>query len=93
MLPGLVHEVELELDGGNISYDIRPSERGRGYGREILRLALAECRNSGLSRVLLTTSPANERSIRVIRGNGGTELDRSISPFAGDELIRWRVML
>jgi len=84
---------KIELDGGNISYDIRPSERGRGYGREILRLALDECRKFGLSRVLLTTHPENEGSIRVIRANGGIELDRTISPFSSEELIRWQVSL
>ena len=84
---------KLELDGGNISYDVRPSERGRGYGREILRLALLECVVLGLRRALLTTSPENARSIRVIRANGGVELDRSVSPFSGEELIRWEVAL
>lgn len=26
---------KIELDGGHVSYDIRPSERGRGYGKEL----------------------------------------------------------
>jgi predicted acetyltransferase len=84
---------EIELDGGHVSYDIRPSERGRGYGRELLRLALVECRRLGLTRVLLTTAPANERSIRVIRANGGVELDRPVSPFSGHRQIRWQISL
>jgi len=25
----------IELDGGHVSYDVRPSERGRGYGKEL----------------------------------------------------------
>lgn len=84
---------EIELDGGHVSYDVRPSERGRGYGKELLRLALLECRRLGLTRVLLTTSPENERSIRVIRANGGLELDRPVSPFGGHRQIRWQISL
>lgn len=82
---------KIELDGGHVSYDVRPSERGRGYGRELLRLALVECRRLGLTRVLLTTAPDNERSIRVIRANGGVELDRPVSPFDGHRQIRWQI--
>jgi predicted acetyltransferase len=43
--------------------------------------------------VLLTTAPENERSIRVIRANGGQELDRPVSPFSGDRQIRWQITL
>jgi predicted acetyltransferase len=84
---------EIELDGGHVSYDIRPSERGRGYGRDLLRLGLVECRRLGLARVLLTTAPDNERSIRVIRANDGVELDRPVSPFRGHRQIRWQISL
>lgn len=84
---------KIELDGGHVSYDVRPSERGRGYGRELLRLALVECSRLGLRRVLLTTAPDNERSIRVIRANGGVELDRPVSPFDGQRQIRWQISL
>jgi predicted acetyltransferase len=84
---------EIELDGGNISYDVRPSERGCGYGKELLRLALAECRRLGLTRVLLTTVEENKRSIRVILANGGVELDRPVSPFDGRHQIRWKITL
>lgn len=83
----------IELDGGHVSYDVRPCERGRGYGKELLRLALAECHRLGLERVLLTTTPENERSIRVIRANGGVELDRPVSPFGGHRQIRWQIRL
>ncbi len=84
---------EIELDGGHVSYDVRPSERGLGHGRELLRLALIECRRLGLTSVLLTTAPENEPSQRVIRANGGVELDRPISPFDGKRQIRWRIEL
>ena len=55
---------KLELDGGNISYDVRPSERGN-----------------------------NVPSIRVILGNGGREIDKTISPFTGETLRRFEIRL
>lgn len=80
---------EIELDGGHISYSIRPSERRRGYGAEILRLTLAEARRRGLESVLVTTSPSNTGSIGVIRRNGGQLLDEPRSPFTGERLMRF----
>ena len=80
---------EIELDGGHISYSIRPSERRQGYGTELLRHTLLEARRSGLESVLLTTSPSNVGSIGVIERNGGQLLDRPKSPFTGEQLLRF----
>lgn len=82
---------EIELDGGHISYNIRPRERRQGYGTELLRLTLVEARRSGLESVLLTTSPSNVGSIGVIERNGGQLLDRPKSPFTGEQLLRFAV--
>jgi len=84
---------KLELDGGNISYNIRPSERRKGYGREILRLTLAEAQKQGLRRALLTAAPSNEASIRIILANGGHEIEPSTSPFSGEPLRRFEVLV
>ena len=62
---------DLELDGGNIGYDVPPAERRKGYGTELLRLTLARARAAGLSRALLTVEPANIASIKIIERNGG----------------------
>jgi predicted acetyltransferase len=64
-------DAELLLTGGHIGYDIRPSKRRRGYGTEILRLALPEARRLGLARVLVTCDEDNEGSRRIIEKNGG----------------------
>lgn len=61
----------LSLWGGHIGYTIRPSERGRGYGAEMLRLNLENCRRQGMSKVLITCSADNPASERVILANGG----------------------
>ena len=83
----------LLLDGGNIGYDVRPSERGRGVGREVLRLTLDEARLIGLRRALLTTETTNEASIRVILANGGVLSDTSVSPNTGKIMNRYWVAL
>jgi predicted acetyltransferase len=83
----------LLLDGGNIGYDVRPSERRRGIGRELLRLTLDEARRIGLSRVLLTTETTNLGSIGVILANGGAFADTTISPNTGRTLNRYWIML
>ena len=57
--------------GGHIGYTVCPGERGKGYGTAILRLALEECRHSGLDRVMLACNEKNAASIRVIEKCGG----------------------
>ncbi len=62
----------LSAWGGNIGYSIRPTERGKGYGREILRLNLEKCREMGLTKVMVTCKKDNALSEKVIIANGGT---------------------
>jgi predicted acetyltransferase len=83
----------LLLDGGNIGYEVRPSERRRGVGRELLRRMLDEARRIGLRRVLLTTETTNLGSIGVIRANGGEFADTSVSPNTGRILNRYWITL
>lgn len=61
----------LRLHGGHIGYFIRRDRRGRGYGKEALRLALAELRKLGERRALITVEANNVPSIRVVERNGG----------------------
>lgn len=57
--------------GGTIGYEIRPSKRRQGYGKELLRLGLLEAQNAGLQRVLVTCDEDNLGSKRIIEANGG----------------------
>jgi predicted acetyltransferase len=79
----------LERDGGHIGYEIRPSERRKGFGSEILRLTLEKAASIGIRRALLTTDPTNLDSIGVIRNNGGYFADTSVSPESGERLNRY----
>jgi predicted acetyltransferase len=56
---------------GHIGYSIRPSQRGKGYGTQQLRLALEACRDYGMGRALLTCDQTNEASRRTIMACGG----------------------
>ena len=83
----------LLLDGGNIGYEVRPSERRRGIGSELLRLTLNEARHIQLRRVLLTAEQTNLGSIGVILSNGGVFEDTSVSPNTGRTLNRYWITL
>lgn len=57
--------------GGHIGYEIRPSKRRLGYGKEILRLALEEAKELGITRALVTCDEDNIGSKKIIEHNGG----------------------
>ena len=61
----------LKQAGGNIGYAIRPTERGKGYGKKLLELLLPEARKMGMEKVLITVLPTNTASINVAKANGG----------------------
>lgn len=61
----------LLISGGHIGDGIRPGERGKGYGTEIVRLALIECKKLGINKVLITCDKDNVASAKTIIKNGG----------------------
>ncbi len=69
----LRHRLEgnLSLVGGHIGYEVRPSYRGRGFAKEMLRQVLLTPRAKAIGRLLLTCSPNNPASNRTILANGG----------------------
>lgn len=91
----LRHELipQLHRDGGNIGYEIRPSERGRGYGHLILARMLREARAIGLTRVLLTAATSNAASLRVIEAAGGIADGLSVSHVTGQAMRRYWIEL
>lgn len=57
--------------GGHIGDGIRPSERGKGYAIEMIRLALIECKRLGIDKVLMVCDKSNVASAKTIIKNGG----------------------
>lgn len=57
--------------GGNIGYSVLPSERNKGYAKEMLQLMIEKCRESGADKVLVTCDKNNMASSRTILANGG----------------------
>ena len=61
----------LSTWGGHIGFSVRPSERRRGYAKEMLRQLLSVCRARGMGSVLVTCGSENIASERTITANGG----------------------
>ena len=68
----------LKKIGGNIGYTIRPSERGKGYATQMLKMALQKAAELDLDEVLLTCDEDNVASRKVIEANGGELLESNV---------------
>lgn len=79
--------------GGHIGYDIRPSERGKGYGNEILALALQKAKELGIDRARLTCDIRNIPSRKVIEKNGGVFDSQIFNPEMGQDCMRYWIDL
>ncbi|MBU3143872.1 GNAT family N-acetyltransferase [Clostridium sp. CF012] len=53
--------------GGHIGYSVRRFERRKGYAKEMLIIALAECRKLEMKKVLITCDADNLASAKTIK--------------------------
>ena len=83
----------LEKYGGHIGYSIRPSERKKGYAKEMLRQTLPFCKEIGLKKVLITCIDGNIASEKVILANGGVYESTITEPSTGVRLKRFWIHL
>lgn len=68
------HSIEsdmLKKFGGHIGYNIRPSERKKGYATKMLSLALKKCQELELYNVMITCKKENIGSAKTIENNYG----------------------
>ena len=80
-------------EGGHVGYEVRPSERRRGYATRLLALVLEKVRQEDLKRLLLTCQKDNAPSIRVIEKNGGVLENEITSPRTGKPALRYWIEL
>ena len=83
----------LEKYAGHIGYSTRPSERRKGYAKEMLRLTLPFCKEIGLDRVLISCEPDNPGSRRTILANGGVYESTVHEPNEDIDLERYWITL
>lgn len=83
----------LEKYGGHIGYSIRPSERRKGYAREMLKAALPFCREIGLDKVLITCIDGNIGSEKTILAGGGVYESTVHEPNNNEDLKRFWITL
>lgn len=65
---------KIEEEFGNIGYAIRPSLRGKGYGKQLLELTVAMCDFMGMDGLTAVTKPDNYPSIRVLQSCDFSEM-------------------
>ena len=61
----------LREPGGHIGYSIRPTQRGRGYAKEQLRLGLQKAYEADINPVLITCHNTTPASRATILSQGG----------------------
>lgn len=83
----------LEDRGGHIGYNVRPSERSKGYGTKLLALTLEKAKRRGLERVLVTCHPDNVASVRIIEKNGGVLASQGVCKLDGELVRRYWIEL
>lgn len=81
------------LHEGNIGYSIRPNERNKGYGNDILKLILSKCEGLGMNEVCISCHKENIASKKVIEYNGGI-FDREFIDFDnGKQSLKYWIKL
>jgi predicted acetyltransferase len=80
---------------GHIGYSVVPWKQRRGYATAALAAMLPQARALGLPFVEITTDESTLISQRVIKANGGVELERftKLPANGGGPGIRWRIEL
>ena len=83
----------LSKFGGHIGYSVRPSERQKGYAKEMLKMALPFCREIGIDKVLVTCIDGNIGSEKTILANGGAYESTVYEPNGDRDLKRFWITL
>ncbi|MDQ3327141.1 MAG: GNAT family N-acetyltransferase [Chloroflexota bacterium] len=71
-------------NSGHVGYNVRPSERCKGYATKGLALIVERARALGLEGLMLPVEGENPGSVRVIEKNGGVLVRRDADPDTGE---------
>lgn len=82
---------KLLLNGGHIGDGVRPSERRKGIATRMIGLALEECKQLGIYKVLMVCDKDNIGSAKSIQRNGGV-LENEIEVSGVVEQRYWIVL-
>lgn len=83
----------LEKYAGHIGYSVRPSERRKGYAKEMLRMVLPFCREIGIDKVMITCIDGNIGSEKTILANSGVYEYTIHEPDENEDLKRFWITL
>ena len=83
----------LRNEAGHIGYCIRPTERRKGYGTELLRAGIAVCRRVDMKKIIVTCDKINLGSAGVIRNCGGVLEAELYSEAFGGQIQRYTIDL
>lgn len=77
-----------ETNNGHVGYNVRPSERRKGYATRGLALLIERARALGLEGLKLPVVGERPGSVRAIEKNGGRLAHRTVDPESG-EVTSW----
>jgi predicted acetyltransferase len=91
---GVVRIRHREVDcAGHIGYDISPDYRNRGYGLQILKLALEKAKELRIEEVILTCNIDNIASKNIIEKNNGKLLGTIFDEEENEYLYKFSITL
>lgn len=91
------HKLEYDDDdiefASNFGYSVRPSERGKGYAKEQLRIGLQKAKALGLDKVRIVCRDINIGSNKTILANGGVFVDMIHGEESGMNINRYNIQI
>ena len=91
------HKLEYDDDdiefASNFGYSVRPSERGKGYAKEILKLGLEKAKQYGIEKVRIVCRDINIGSNKTIVANGGVYIDTIHGEISGMNINRYDILI
>lgn len=90
---GVVRIRHEEVDSaGHIGYDISPNFRNKGYGNQILKLALEKAIKIGIKEIVLTCNIDNITSRKIIENNNGILLSTIFDEEENEHLYKYIII-